>query len=174
MKKEKKYPVPIQGDLFPELEPQEAHPAKPSKKSSKQIQEELKEENKNLKAQIEAKNAEIEALKKEKAALQSKANAFDDLVSCKSLFPINVIAKSFGKTAEWMNKYLEQKKVQYKRGDIWVLYAQYDKSGYTGTGWYTYGKDVKGRDLVRAHTYWTVKGMAFIRNLLIADGLWEG
>lgn len=164
----------IQGTLFPELEPQEAHPAKPSKKSSKQIQEELKEKIRQQEDVIKAKNAEIEALKKEKAALQSKANAFDDLVSCKTLFSLGTIAKSFGRTAEWMNKYLEQKKVQYKRGDIWVLYAQYDKCGYTGTGWYTYGKDVKGRDLVRAHTYWTVKGMAFIRELLISDGLWEG
>ena len=72
-----------------------------------------------------------------------------------------------------MNKYLERKGVQYKRGNIWALYSKYDKCGYTGVGWYTYNKDSKGRDLVRAHTYWTTKGMAFIRELLIVDGFWS-
>lgn len=162
---------PVQGSLFPELEPQEALSNKPSKKSSKQIQEELKDENKQLKAEIEAKNAEIEALKKENVALQSKAEAFDDLVSCKTLFPLTTIAKAFGRTAIWMNEYLAKKGVQFKNGEIWTLYSKYDKYGYTGVGWYEYGKDIKGRALVRPHTYWTVRGMNFIRELLIKDGL---
>jgi anti-repressor protein len=165
---------PVQGTLFPELEPQEAHSAKPSKKTAKQIKEELHEEIRQQQATIEAQKAEIETLKKEKIALQSKAAAFDELVNCRNLFPIGTIAKAFGRTAEWMNKYLADKGIQYKRqGDIWKLYAQYDSCGYTGVGWYPYSKDAKGRDLVRAHTYWTAKGMAFIRELLIADGLWE-
>ena len=169
MKKKKNL---VQGSLFPELESQQIQ--KPSKKTAKQVNEELKEENKQLKETVEAQKAEIETLKKENAALQSKASAFDDLAACRNLFPIGTIAKAFGRTAEWMNKYLADKGIQYKRqGDIWKLYAQYDSCGYTGIGWYPYSKDAKGRDLVRAHTYWTAKGMAFIRELLIADGLWE-
>lgn len=162
---------PVQGSLFPELEPQEAHSAKPSKRTAKQVNEELKEKNKQLKAEIEAKNAEIEALKKEKAALLAKAEAFDDLVSCKTLFPLTTIAKAFGRTAIWMNEYLAKKSVQFKNGEIWTLYSKYDKYGYTGVGWYEYGKDIKGRALVRPHTYWTVRGMNFIRELLLKDGL---
>ena len=164
---------PVQGSLFPELEPQEAHPAKPSKKSSKQIQEELKEKIKKLEETIAVQNSELQDLKKENATLKVKAEAFDDLITCKTLFPLTTIAKAFGRTAIWMNEYLAKKGIQFKNGEIWTLYSKYDKCGYTGVGWYEYGKDIKGRALVRAHTYWTVKGMAFIREKLIEDGYWQ-
>ncbi len=165
---------PVQGSLFPELEPQEAHSAKPSKKNQKI--EALKEENQKLEETIKAQKAEIEALKKEKASLQSKAEAFDDLMNSQSLFPIGIIAKNFGKSAIWLNKYLEGKKIQFKKpqgngDDVWVLYAHYASRGYTRICWYDYSEDTKGRPLSKAHTYWTPKGMAFIRELLLKDGL---
>lgn len=158
----------VQGNLFPEygLEPV----SKPRRRNFKVVNE----ENKQLTQTIESLRAEIASLKKENSTLLNKAKAFDELEKCENLFPIGTIAKSFGYTAEWMNKYLADKGVQFKRqGDIWKLYAKYDSCGYTGVGWYPYAKDAEGRDLVRAHTYWTIKGMAFIRELLIADGLWK-
>ena len=160
-----------QEHLFPELTPKGV--MKPTKKSSKKKNDASKREILVLKKIIKTQNAEIEALKKEKNELQSKAEAFDDLVKSRNLFPIGTIAKAFGHTAEWLNKYLADKGIQFKRkGDIWKLYAKYDKCGYTGIGWFPYAKDSQGRDLVRAHTYWTTKGMAFIRQLLIEDGYW--
>ena len=136
----------------------------------------MKEKIRQQEETIKAQQAEIEALKKENDALQSKAEAFDDLMNSKSLFPIGIIAKNFGKSAIWLNKYLEDKKIQYKKSqgngeDLWVLYAKYASLGYTRICWYDYSEDTKGRALSKAHTYWTPKGMAFIRELLLKDGI---
>ena len=133
----------------------------------------LREQNLALTAEVTEKQQKIELLEKENASLKHKAEAFDDLMASQSLFPIGVIAKNYGRTAIWLNQYLQQKKVQYNRGDLWMLYAKYDSCGYTRVCWYNYAEDSKGRALSRPHTYWTGKGMAFIRDLLIADGLWN-
>lgn len=155
-----------EGNLFPEFP--EATTKSGNKKSTVA---KLKEENQKLKEQSKAQKAEIERLKKENSVLLPKAEAFDDLMASHSLFPLGVIAKNFGRTAIWLNQYLADKHVQYKRGDVWMLYSKYDQCGYTRVCWYNYSEDTKGRVLSRAHTYWTGKGMAFIRSLLIADGL---
>ena len=125
----------------------------------------------NLKQQLNEKQAEIENLQKQCAKFQSKAEAFDDLIESNSLFPIGIVAKNFGFSAIGLNKYLQQKKVQYKTGDIWLLYAKYQACGYTRVCWYNYSEDSQGRPLNRPHTYWTGKGISFIRDLLKADGL---
>ena len=158
----------VQGDLFPELGTAEAQPK--TKKSAKKQSEvnALMEELKKLK---EANHAKIAELTKENEALRKKAEAFDDLMQSNSLFPIGVIAKNYGYSAIWMNQYLHRKQVQYEDGEVWKLYAKYQSCGYTRYCWYNYSEDSKGRPLSRAHMYWTSKGMAFIRELLIKDGL---
>ena len=158
----------VQGDLFPELGTAEAQPK--TKKSAKKQSEvnALMEELKKLK---EANLAKIAELEKENEALKKKAEAFDDLMQSHSLFPIGVIAKNYGYSAIWLNQYLYRKQVQYEDGEVWKLYAKYQSCGYTRYCWYNYSEDTKGRPLSRAHMYWTAKGMAFIRELLIKDGL---
>jgi hypothetical protein len=52
-----------------------------------------------------------------------------------------------------------------------MLYQKYANCGYTGEQFYPYYTDQKGKDHVRAHTYWTMKGYEFIRNLLKEDNL---
>ena len=154
----------VQGNLFPEIGCVSKQPKRTSKMKNqyRKFQEEIKEQ-----------RQQIEQLKKENAALKFKAEAFDELLTSQSLFPLGVIAKNYGRTAVWLNKYLEGKGVQYHRGDIWMLYSKYDRCGYTRVCWFNYSTDTKGRPLSRPHTYWTSKGMMFIRELLIKDGLFE-
>ena len=132
--------------------------------------EELKEEILKLKKENSEKQMEIDRLKKEQEKLAFKAEAYDDLIESNSLFPIGIIAKSFGYTAQWLNEYLRQNGIQFKRDGVWELYAKYAKKGYARACWYNYSVDSYGRPLQRAHLYWTAKGLVFIRELLIADG----
>ena len=159
----------VQGELFPELGTAEAQP-KTKKSAKKQVDvNALMEELKKLK---EANLAKIAELQKENEALRKKAEAFDDLMQSHSLFPTGVIAKNYGKSAIWLNQYLHQKGVQFEDpAGVWKLYAKYQDKGYSRYCFYNYGQDTKGRPLSRPHMYWTAKGMAFIRELLIADGI---
>ena len=161
-----------QGTLFPELDvTQTSAEVKPQAKKKRKSAKEHQEEILNLKKQLSEKQVEIDGLQKQCNELKSKAEAFDDLIQSNSLFPIGVIAKNFGRSAIWLNKYLQEKKVQYNRGDVWLLYAKYQSCGYTRVCWYNYSEDSYGRPLTKPHTYWTGKGLAFIRDLLKADGL---
>ena len=163
----------LQGTLFPEesnevssLPQGLGHQPKKRGSVKKQSAEILK-----LQQELCEKQKEIQILQKQCDELKSKAEAFDDLIQSNSLFPIGVIAKSFGRSAIWLNKYLQDKRVQYNRGDVWLLYAKYEAKGYTRVCWYNYSEDSYGRPLTRPHTYWTGKGLVFIRELLKKDGL---
>lgn len=165
----------VQGSLFPELDgvskTTQSEKVKPPSKRKRQSIKELQKEILELKKENSGQQIEIKRLEKVCAELSYKAEAFDDLIASNSLFPIRIIAKNFGYSAIWLNKYLHEKKVQYLQGEVWVLYAKYASKGYTRICWYNYSEDSLGRPLQKAHTYWTGKGMAFIRELLKADGL---
>ena len=102
--------------------------------------------------------------------LQPKASYYDVVLNCKDLLSIGKIAKDFGKSAVWLNKWLHEKGVQYKQGDIWLLYQKYAEMGYTSTKTQTFaGSD--GETHSKVHTYWTQKGRLFIYSMLKADGV---
>lgn len=162
------------GDLFPDFFQSQEQPAETSK-VSRSKKSELKSAKQNAEVQkLQQENQELLAEKQrllsENAKLKAKADLVDELFASTSLFPTNIVAKSFGWSAIKLNQYLKQKGVQYKRGEVWVLYQKYASESYTKVGWFTYGQDSNGRDLTRAHTYWTMKGIAFIRELLKKDG----
>lgn len=102
--------------------------------------------------------------------LQPKASYYDLILNCKDLMATSVIAKDYGKSAAWLNNYLHDKGVQYKQGEIWLLYQKYSGNGYTSTKTH----NVTGSDGLqhnKVHTYWTQKGRIFIYQLLSADGI---
>lgn len=104
------------------------------------------------------------------AELQPKASYYDMVLNCKDLLSIGKIAKDFGKSAVWLNKWLHEQNVQYKQGDIWLLYQKYAEQGYTSTKTQTYnGSD--GTIHSKVHTYWTQKGRLFIYDLLKENGI---
>ena len=104
------------------------------------------------------------------AELQPKASYYDVVLNCKDLISTSVIAKDYGRSAIWLNQYLHDKGVQYKQGDIWLLYQKHAREGYTNTKTQSYlGSD--GKTHTKVHTYWTQKGRLFIYDLLKADGI---
>lgn len=93
--------------------------------------------------------------------LKPKATYYDLVLQNKSLLSVSKIAKDYGMSARSLNKLLHSLGVQYKQGDIWLLYAKYQDKGYTHTS--TYALD---EEHSKVTTKWTQKGRLFIYELL--------
>jgi anti-repressor protein len=93
--------------------------------------------------------------------LKPKATYYDLVLQNKSLLSVSKIAKDYGMSARSLNKLLHSLGVQYKQGDIWLLYAKYQDKGYTHTS--TYALD---EEHSKVTTKWTQKGRLFIYDLL--------
>lgn len=103
------------------------------------------------------------------AELKPKACYYDVVLNCADLLSISKIAKDYGKSAKWLNNLLHELGVQFKQGDVWLLYQKYAQSGYTSTKTQTFnGSD--GRVHSKVHTYWTQKGRLFIYDLMKKHG----
>ncbi|MDT2812647.1 phage antirepressor KilAC domain-containing protein [Vagococcus lutrae] len=102
--------------------------------------------------------------------MKPKASYYDVVLNCKDLISTSAIAKDYGKSAIWMNRYLHEKGIQFKQGDIWLLYQKYAEKGYTSTKTHSY-LGSKGETRTKVHTYWTQKGRLFIYDLLKANGI---
>lgn len=127
----------------------------------------------DLKAEREARKAlEVQnAIQTQQIAeLQPKASYYDVILNCKDLLSVSTIAKDFGKSAQWLNSFLHEKGIQFKRGGVWLLYQKYAEAGYTQTKTDPYtGSDGTMRSRVR--TCWTQKGRLFIYDLLKSNGI---
>ena len=131
-----------------------------------QLATELKEEKlkrKQLESTVAVQTQQISELK-------PKASYYDVVLNAKDLLSTSKIAKDYGKSAVWLNKWLHEQGIQYKQGDIWLLYQKYAEQGYTSTKTQTFsGND--GEIHTKVHTYWTQKGRLFIYDLLKASGI---
>ncbi|OON96024.1 MAG: hypothetical protein ATN36_06675 [Epulopiscium sp. Nele67-Bin005] len=110
----------------------------------------IKQEQQKLLAEIEINKPKIEH--------------YDAVLDTSSEITISVIAKELGTTAIWLNKFLAKAGVQYKKGNVWALYACYDGKGYVK--YRTHISDGK--------TYhsmvWTEVGREFIHRLVKHQG----
>ena len=98
-----------------------------------------------------------------------KVNYYEKVLNTEGTMTTSQVAKGFNMTAQKLNNYLHDKKVQFKRSGMWMLYKEYDGQGYT---------DVKtsvikrGLDDITTHSLvWTEKGRRFIYDLLLEDKL---
>ena len=114
-------------------------------------------------------NADIKARCQQIPEMKPKVSYYDVVLNCKDLISTSAIAKDYGKSAIWMNRYLHEKGVQFKQGDIWLLYQRYAREGYTSTKTHTY-PGTNGETHTKVHTYWTQKGRLFIYELMRSDG----
>lgn len=122
-----------------------------------------RQQNVNLQQTIAVQNQQI-------AEMKPKASYYDVVLNCKDLVAATVIAKDYGWSAKKLNRYLQDKGVQFKKCGIWLLYQKYAENGYTSTKTCPYdGSD--GSVHTKPHTYWTQKGRLFIYDLLKADGI---
>lgn len=103
------------------------------------------------------------------AEMKPKASYYDVVLACKDLLSITKIAKDYGWSAKKMNEWLKEKHIQFRQGDIWLLYQKYAERGYTSTKTHVHpGKD--GEPHTAVHTYWTQAGRLFIYQMMKADG----
>ena len=125
---------------------------------------EEREKNKELMAAVAIGQQQI-------AEMKPKATYYDVVLKCRDAVNISVIAKDYGWSAMRMNEYLHEKGIQFKQGDIWLLYQKYAPNGYTKTNTHIY-EDSKGIQHTKVHTRWTQKGRLFIYEQLKADGIY--
>lgn len=123
----------------------------------------LQAENKALESQVAVKDQQI-------AELQPKASYYDIVINSPDLISTTAIAKDYGWSAYQMNKFLNSLGIQYKLGDIWLLYQKYAEQGYTNTKTHAYPAS-DGNIHTAVHTYWTQKGRLFIYDTLKAQGI---
>lgn len=125
---------------------------------------EEREKNKELMAAVAIGQQQI-------AEMKPKATYYDVVLKCRDVVNISMIAKDYGWSAMRMNEYLHEKGIQFKQGDIWLLYQKYAPNGYTKTNTHIY-EDSKGIQHTKVHTKWTQKGRLFIYEQLKADGIY--
>lgn len=97
---------------------------------------------------------------------QAKARYCDAVLQSSDALPITVIAKDYGFTAQFLNKYLHNNGVQYPCGGTWVLYRRHANKGYVHPETVLYGTTH-----CRQHLLWTQKGRAFLYDFLREDGI---
>ena len=105
------------------------------------------------------------------AEMEPKVSYYDKVLQSKDPVKTSIIAKDYGYSAKNFNQLLKELKVQYKQGDIWLLYQKYAGNGYTQTKTHAYEDQVHGCTGTSCWTYWTQKGRLFLYDLLKANGI---
>lgn len=125
-----------------------------------------------LKAALSLKEArdKVKSLENEVEELKPKSLYCDMILDCKDLVSTTQIAKDYGRSAQWLNKYLHKIGVQYKRSNMWVLYDEYAKQGLASSKTHLV-TDGDGNEHARVHTYWTQTGRLYIYKRLKEDGV---
>lgn len=137
-----------------------------------QTLQKLKQE-KEEKQKIEKEKNQLEEIAKtqqnELKTAAPKVEYYDDVLQSNSTYTTNQIAKELGMSAIELNRQLHHLKIQYKQSDTWLLYAKYQKSGYTKTKTHQY-TDTKGMVQTSMNTVWTEKGRHFIHTIIDVGG----
>ena len=127
---------------------------------------------------VDKQNKQIASQQKEIAEKSSvieemtpKATYYDLVINSPDLTATTIIAKDYGKSATWLNRFLNEKGVQYRSGRTWVLYQKYADSGYAQTKTYVYSGKANTDKHVSINTFWTQKGRMFIYGLLKDTGI---
>ena len=94
-----------------------------------------------------------------------KVSYYDIVLQCPDLLPISQIAKDYGMSAQKMNKLLNEAGVQYKQGNIWLLYQNMLPKVIPRPVQMSM-KIPTGESHAKLRTCWTQKGRLFIYDLL--------
>jgi prophage antirepressor-like protein len=116
----------------------------------------------NLTAERNRSNALINKM----AQLAPKAHYHDIILQCPDAIPVTFIAKDYGMSGAAFNKLLYKLNVQFRIGRTWLLYAKYQRNGYTVTNTYT-----KNGMTTLVHTCWTQRGRFWLYELLKSNGI---
>ena len=127
---------------------------------------------------VDKQNKQIASQQKEIAEKSSvieemtpKATYYDLVINSPDPTATTIIAKDYGKSATWLNRFLNEKGVQFRQGKTWVLYQPYANEGYAQTKTYVYSGKANADKHVSINTFWTQKGRMFIYGLLKDTGI---
>ena len=98
-----------------------------------------------------------------------KVNYYEKVLNTEGTMTTSQVAKGFNMTAQKLNNYLHDKKVQFKRSGMWMLYKEYDGQGYTDVKTSVINKGEYDETI--HYLVWTEKGRRFIYDLLLGDKL---
>jgi anti-repressor protein len=127
----------------------------------------IKRAHEYLEKQVKTLTTDNLVLTQQVNELQPKASYYDLVLQNKSLLSVSKIAKDYGMSARAMNKKLHELGIQFKQGDIWLMYAKYHDKGYTQTTTH-----VIDADKSKVSTKWTQQGRLFIYDLLKQEGIY--
>ena len=100
---------------------------------------------------------------------EPKVNYYEKVLNTQGTMTTSQVAKGFNMTAQKLNNYLHDKKVQFKKSGMWMLYKEYDGQGYTDVKTSVIKKGVNDETI--HYLVWTEKGRRFIYDLLLDDKL---
>lgn len=100
--------------------------------------------------------------------MEPKVEYYNKVANSDELLTVTVIAKAYGLNAQQLNKYLHEKKIQFKVGNTWCLYSKYKDMGLIRI--ITVPVTRNGYETTYTTMRWTHKGKLFIHNLLVSDG----
>lgn len=101
--------------------------------------------------------------------LQPKVSYYDKVLSNDALMTISLIAKDYGMSGAGMNKLLHELGVQYRQGGTWLLYAKYQRTGWTHSETKMVPRK-DGTEKAVLNTKWTQKGRLGLYALLKDNG----
>lgn len=102
--------------------------------------------------------------------MKSKVDYTNIILQNKELILTTAIAKDYGMSGEAFNRLLKELKIQYKIGNQWFLYSQYQSRGWTSSE--TKAIPLKdGRTKVVMNTKWTQKGRLALYEVLKNNGI---
>lgn len=101
--------------------------------------------------------------------LQPKVSYYDKVLSNDALMTISLIAKDYGMSGAGMNKLLHELGVQYRQGGTWLLYAKYQRTGWTHSETKMVPRK-DGTEKAVLNTKWTQKGRLGLYELLKTNG----
>lgn len=100
---------------------------------------------------------------------QPKVSYYDKVLSNDALMTISLIAKDYGMSGVSMNKLLHELGVQYRQGGTWLLYAKYQRTGWTHSETKMVPRK-DGTEKAVLNTKWTQKGRLGLYALLKDNG----
>lgn len=100
---------------------------------------------------------------------QPKVSYYDKVLSNDALMTISLIAKDYGMSGAGMNKLLHELGVQYRQGGTWLLYAKYQRTGWTHSETKMVPRK-DGTEKAVLNTKWTQKGRLGLYELLKTNG----
>ncbi len=119
-----------------------------------------------LNKQQELQNIALAEINKQQEDLieltKPKANYYDQVLATPDLVAPTVIAKELGLTAPKLNNILSLLRVQYKVGNLWVLYKEHLNKGWVGTNTFVHTNSIKKVTSSSIHMKWTQKGRAAV------------